>query len=229
MEVDDLDVTKVERTTYRLIPSRFPPTNLYERVSSPEEFDILHEIESMTNERLRDQIGDINLVAKEDRITGQGTGYIMAAFTHAKVNEDGGRFDKGYGAYYCAKELDTALEETKYHRARFFKSFTTQPTTVDMRSLVADLNQELHTILGQQVEHPDIYHSEDYTAGQALGIKLKSKNSWGIEYSSVRKEGGTCYGILRPPALSNCRQSKHYKYHFNGNEISQVVEMTLVL
>lgn len=228
MEVADLDVIKVEETTYRLIPSRFPPIDLYERVASPEEFDILHQVESLTNERLRDQVGDINLVAKEDRIAGQGTSYIMAAFTHAKVDNDGGRFDRGYGVYYCAKELDTALEETKYHRAMFFKSFTREATTVDMRSLVSDLNQDLHTIFDKQQELPDIYHPENYTAGQALGKKLKTEGSWGIKYSSVRKVEGACYAVFRPPALSNCRQSKHYEYKFDGEIISQVVEKTLI-
>lgn len=228
MDVDDLDVTKVEEKTYRLIPSRYPPIDLYERVASPEEFEILHEIESLTNERIRDQVGDINLVAKKDRIAGQGTGYIMAAFTHAKVTEDGGRFDKGYGVYYCAKELDTALEETKYHRAKFFKSFTKEATTVDMRSLVADLKQELHTIVGKQDELADIYHLEDYSAGQALGKILKKTNSWGLNYSSVRNNGGNCYAVFRPPALSNCRQSKHYEYKFDGEKISHVVEKNLI-
>ncbi len=224
MDVNGLDVTKVEETTYRLIPSRFPPIDLYGRVSTPEEFEFLHEIESLTNERLRDQVGDINLVAKEDRIAGPGTSYIMAAFTHAKVDGDGGRFNKGYGVFYCAKEIETALEETKYHRAKFFNDFNSCPTTIDMRSLVSDLSHELHTILDKQTELPDIYDPDDYSTGQALGQKLKEAGSWGIEYSSVRKDDGTCYGVLRPPALSNCRQSKHYEYHFDGNEISHVVE-----
>lgn len=228
MEVPDLDVNQITETTYRLIPSRFPPTDLYERVANVAEFEILHEIESLTNDRLRDEVGDINLVPKEDRIAGNGTSFIMAAFTHAKAEGDGGRFNRGYGVYYCAKDLDTALEETKYHRAKFFKDFNSDPTTIDMRSLIADLNQELHTIQGKQGELPDIYHPDDYTASQALGETLKRAKSWGLEYSSVRKGDGTCYAVFRPPALSNCRQSKHYEYHFDGERIAHVVEKTLV-
>lgn len=228
MDVTDLEVTPIEETTYRLIPSRFPPIDLYERVASPEEFDILHEIESLTNDRLRDEVGDISLVAREDRIAGPGTSYIMAAFTHARVNEDGGRFDRGFGMFYCAKELETAIEETKYHRAKFFSDFNSSPTTVDMRSLVTDLAQELHTVLNRQDELPDIYHLKDYSAGQALGKKLKNAKSWGIEFSSVRRENGTCYGVFRPPALSNCRQAKHYEYYFDGKTISHVIEKSMV-
>ncbi len=228
MEVDDLDVTTIKETNYRLIPSRFPPIDLYERVANADEFEILHEIESLTNDRLRDLVGDINLVPKEDRIAGCGTSYIMAAFTHARVGGEEGRFDRGYGVYYCAKEFKTALEETKYHRSRFFRAFTKESTTVDMRSLVSDLNQDLHTILGRKEELADIYDPDDYSAGQILGRKLKEASSWGVEYSSVRNEGGTCYGVFRPPALSNCRQSNHYCYYFDGETIAHVVEKTLV-
>ncbi|MBB6520182.1 RES family NAD+ phosphorylase [Pseudoteredinibacter isoporae] len=228
MDVADLEVTPVKETTYRLIPSRFPPIDLYERVANAEEFEILHEIESLTNDRLRDEVGDISLVAKEDRIAGPGTSYIMAAFTHARVNEDGGRFDRGYGVFYCAKELETAIEETKYHRAKFFCDFNSSPTTVDMRSLLTDLDQNLHTVLGRQEELSDIYHLDDYSAGQALGQKLKDAKSWGIAFSSVRRDGGHCYGVFRPPALSNCRQAKHYQYHFDGKTISHVIEKTLI-
>ena len=228
MEASDLVVNQITETTYRLIPSRFPPIDLYERVAHADEFAILHEIESLTNDRLRDEAGDINLVPKEDRIAGNGTSFIMAAFTHTRAEDDGGRFNKGYGVYYCAKDLDTAFEETKYHRAKFFRDFNSGSTTIDMRSLIADLNQELHTIIGKQDEMPDIYHPDNYTAGQALGENLKKAKSWGLEYSSVRKNGGTCYAVFRPPALSNCRQSRHYEYRFDGERISHVVEKTLV-
>jgi hypothetical protein len=55
-------------------------------------------IEAITDDRLRDEVGTLQLVAPEDRVTGSGEGYIMAAFTH--VPPIGGRFTDGtYGAY----------------------------------------------------------------------------------------------------------------------------------
>ena len=227
MEAADLDVVEIAESTHRLIPSRYPPIALFERVANADEFDLLYEIESLTNSRLREEVGDISLVPKEDVITGPGTSYIMAAFTHAKVDHDGGRFDKGYGAYYCARELNTAIEETKYHRAKFFVDFGSSPTRIDMRELVADLNQELHTILEKREELSDIYSLDDYSAGQQLGKMLKEEKSWGLQYSSVRTEG-ICYSVFRPPALSNCRQSKHFEYIFDGSTISHVLKKTEV-
>lgn len=218
-----LPIKEIKEITHRLIPSRFPPIDLFERVADAEEFHLLHEIESLTNSRLRNEVGDITLVPKEDIIAGPGTGYIMAAFTHANVDVNGGRFNKGFGIYYCARELNTAIEETKYHRAKFFRDFNSEPTKIDMRELVSDLHQDIHIILGMKNDYPEVYSLDNYAAGQQLGRALKEEGSWGLQYSSVRTEG-VCYAIFRPPALSQCRQSKHFEYHFDGDRISHVMQ-----
>ncbi len=218
-----MDVTRIDTKTYRLIPSRYPPIDVLERVASEKDFAILQEIESLTNDRLRDQVGDIALVAKEDRLFGDGTSLIMAPFTHTPVAGQGGRFSRDYGAFYCAREFKTALEETKYHHAKFFLDFNSEATKIELRELITDLNQELHTIAGQQKALPDIYHLDDYSAGQELGKKLKEANSWGLEFSSVRTTG-LCYVVFRPPALSHCRQSRHFEYYFDGEKIAHVIE-----
>lgn len=227
MGVSDMDVTKIQAVTHRLIPSRFPPVDLLERVASPEEFDALYWVESLTNNRLRDQVGDIALVAKEDRLFGRGTSQIMAPFTHPPTAGEGGRFNPDFGVFYCALDLDTAIAETVYHREKFFIDFNSPPTTVDMRELKTDLDKQLRCIAGKQCDLPDVYHLEDYRAGQALGKSLKKENAWGLHYSSVRASGSCC-AIFRPPALSNCRQSRHYEYYFDGRKINHVTEKKLV-
>lgn len=227
LEVESLDLVSVQERVHRLIPSRFPPVDLYERVASSEAFGILHEIESLTNPRLRAETKNIALVPEKDRLYGNGTAYIMAAFTHPKVTDDGGRFNKGYGVFYAAREFETALEETKFHRAKFFLDFNSKPTRFDMRALVADLTQDIHTIINRQKEIPQIYHPDDYTAGQALGEKLKVANAWGLQYDCVRAPG-VCYAVFRPPALSNCIQAKHFEYHFDGKTIAHVLEKSEV-
>src|SRR5207244_2015605 len=99
---------------FRIIPSRFPPIELFERVSTPEEFEAIYEIEQLTNPRVRDEIGNINMIKKEERVFGSGTSNIMAAFTH--LPPLGSRFTDGsYGVYYAADSLEAAIAETKYH------------------------------------------------------------------------------------------------------------------
>jgi hypothetical protein len=67
---------------YRLGPSHFPPIDLFENVANPDDLDIIFAIESLTNDRLRQEAGDLALVPEEQRISGIGTSPIMAAFTH---------------------------------------------------------------------------------------------------------------------------------------------------
>ena len=54
--------------------------------------------------RLRQELGQLDLVPRERRISGPGTQPLMAAFTH--LNPDGSRFSDGtYGVFYAARSL----------------------------------------------------------------------------------------------------------------------------
>ena len=205
----------------RIIPSRFPPVNLFERVTDPADLEAVFTLESLTNDRLRDEVGNIQLVPPHDRITGRGAGYIMAAFTH--LNPAGSRFSDGtYGVFYAGHTLATAIAETCYHREQFMRATQEPPMELDMRVLLTDLDQELVDIRGMQESLAAVYAPESYHASQALGRQLRADNAWGIVYDSVRHTGGACVAVFRPPALSNCRQSLHLCYVWDGARISQV-------
>lgn len=212
---------------YRIIPSRFPPIQLFERVADSEDLDAILAIEELTNDRIRDEVGTLNLVVPEDRVTGAGAGYIMAAFTH--VSPIGGRFTDGsYGAYYTAKDLQTAIDETVHHRERFLRATSEGPIELDMRVLRARLDADLHDLRGRGPDQPDIYHPDDYSASQALAGKLRARGSWGIVYDSVRRAGGTCAAVLRPRALSRCQQAQHLEYVWDGSRITTVCEKKIL-
>jgi hypothetical protein len=104
-----------EWKAHRIIPSHYPPIDLFERIyDTPEELAIAFEIESMTNDRLLDEAGDVQLVAPEDRLVGPGSSPVMAAFTHLGF---GSRFTNGdFGVYYAADSRETAIAETIYHK-----------------------------------------------------------------------------------------------------------------
>jgi hypothetical protein len=209
---------------YRIIPSRYPPINIYERVSSNEDFEILVELESVTNPRIRQERGEINLVDKEDRIYGAGAGYVMAAFTHF-CPEHRSRFSDGtYGIYYAAQMLKTAISETKYHREKFMKDTNEAKTILEMKVIEADLEGELHDIRHMKDKMPEVYDSESYIYSQIFGSNLKKEKSWGIIYESLRDEKGECVAILRPPVLQNIRSNKHLCYEWDGEKINSVYE-----
>ena len=89
---------------FRLIPSRYPTVGLYDAIADPADLDVVFAIEALTNPRIRDEIGQLQLVPPDERVSGPGATPVMAAFTH--LNPDGSRFSDGsYGVYYAAQTL----------------------------------------------------------------------------------------------------------------------------
>jgi len=215
------------RPSWRLVSSRFPPVGLFERVASAEDLDIVVAIEGLTNDRLREELGELALVAEEDRLYGPGTTPIMAAFTH--LNRQGSRFTDGsYGVYYAAKTIETAVAETRFHRSRFLAATREPPIEIDMRSYAADIDSLLHDIAGRQTELTDLYDPDpgNYGPAQHFAKVLRAAGSNGIHYSSVRDPGGECVALFRPRVLKRAVPGKHYCYVWNGEEISQVYVKT---
>lgn len=211
--------------SYRIIPSRFPPIGLFDRVANPADLEAVFALEAMTNDRLRDEAGEIELVPAEERISGPGTTCIMSAFTH--INIYGSRFSNGaYGVYYCALEQDTAVAETVYHRARFLSATKEDAMEIDMRVYLSDLNAALHDL--REINDPVLYDWVDYSAGQQLGLQLKNAGSYGAVYWSVRHAGGQCAAVFRPKAFvldgHQCRQGAHLTYRWDGKTITSVYE-----
>ena len=209
------------RPCHRIIPSRFLPINLFERIAERDDLDAVLAVESLTNDRVRDETGELELVPQEDRVQGAGSSIVMAAFTH--LNPQGSRFSNGsYGVFYAAHDLDTAIAETRYHREQFMKATQQPPMEIDMRAYTLVLKGELHDIRGRQKNFPAVYHPHNYSAGQQLGTTLRKQGSKGIVYDSVRQKGRECAGVFWPPALSQCKQGQHFCYVWDGEQISHI-------
>ena len=52
--------------SWRIIPSQFQPTQLFERVVAPEDLEAIVELDTLTNPQLRDEVGNIQLVRPDD-------------------------------------------------------------------------------------------------------------------------------------------------------------------
>lgn len=210
----------------RVVPSRFPPVNLFERVADPADYDAVFAIESLTNTRLRNEIGDLTLVPTHDRVSGPGASWLMAPFTH--ISASGGRFSTAiFGAYYCARTLETAVAETRYHRENFLRATRQPAIEVDMRVVHARLDAELHDLRGEGSNYPELLAPDSYVASQALATRLRATGSWGIAWNSVR-HAGECAAVLRPPALSAPRQAQHLTYVWDGGRIAHVYQKSLL-
>jgi hypothetical protein len=212
---------------FRVISSRFPPIHLFERVAGAEDWEALYWLESLTNPRLRDDVGEIELVPREDRIFGPGASVIMAPFTH--LNPEGSRFaDDTFGAFYAAASLDTSIAETRYHREIFLRATRQRPLELDMRTYLCDVAASFHDIRGRRDRMPDIYDPDSYVASQKLARSLKLAGSNGVVFDSVRHTGGQCLAVYRPRLVQNCRQGTHLRYVWDGERISQVYALRVI-
>ena len=204
--------------SYRLVPSRFPPVGLFDRVARPEDLEAVFAAEALTNDRLRDEAGDLRLVPPGERISGPGTTPIMAAFTH--LNPEGSRFSDGsYGVYYAAKDMATALAESAFHRARFLARTLEPAGEIDMRSYLADVRGELVDLRGYGRKKPDLMSPDTYAASKPFGRSHREKGANGIVYDSVRREGGQCLAVFRPKLLTSCKQGPHICLVWDGKAI----------
>jgi hypothetical protein len=210
-------------TTHRLIPSRFPTVGLFDRIADPADLDAVFAVEALTNPRIRDEIGQLQLVPPEERLSGPGSTPVMAAFTH--LNPDGSRFSDGsFGVYYAADRLETAVAEVAHHRAVFLARTAEPPTDIDLRLIQARVVQPLHDLRGLRAAQPGLYDPVHYGSAQALGRDLRAAGSWGVLYHSVRWPEGLCVGLFRPRSLQPALATRHLAMHWNGHRISHWYE-----
>lgn len=209
---------------YRIVASRMPTIHLFERVADPADWDALYALESLTNPRIRDEVGELHLVPRADRVSGVNASVVMAPFTH--LSPQGTRFTDGrFGAYYAAESIDTAIAETRYHREIFLRATSEPPMEIEMRCYLADVSCVLHDVRRRRTELPDIYDPISYAASQSLGRVLHAEGSNGIAFDSVRRDGGECVAVFRPRLVQNIRQGVHLRYAWDGGRIAQVYEI----
>jgi hypothetical protein len=207
-------------TATRIIASKYPPIDLYERVSgNPAIWDALIAAEQLTNPRLRDAAGAIHLVLPEERISGPGASYVMAPFTH--VNPKRSRFSDGrQGAYYAAVDLVTAVAETAHHFGRFAADSGDGPRYEDMRVLVGRIDAEMHDLATwDEPERALVMTRDDYAYSQGFARTLRDQGSMGVHYRSVRYEGGSCVAVFRPSSVGIPVQTKHLRYDWDGTAV----------
>ncbi len=209
----------------RIVPTRYPAITIYDRVADADDFDALYALEAMTNERVRDEAGEIERVPRDERVFGVGSGPIMAAFTH--VNTLGSRFSDGaWGVFYAARERATAIAETRHHHGRFLAA-TKQPAMhLPMRLYHVALDARLHELRPAGAVPAAVYDPDDYAAARALGGRLHKAGSAGVAYRSVRHPRGQCAGLFKPRGASRCLHAAYLLYAWDGERFSDVYEKT---
>lgn len=209
----------------RIVPTRYPAVSLFDRVADAADFEALYALEAMSNERARQDLGEIERVPHDERLFGPGSGPIMAAFTH--VNALGSRFSDGrHGVFYAARERATAVAETRYHHGRFLAATGEGPMHLPMRLYHVAIDARLNDLRPIGAVQPAVYDADDYGASRALGHALHAAGSAGVVYRSVRHPGGQCAGLFRPRGAKQCLHAAYLLYAWDGQRFADIFEKT---
>lgn len=210
---------------YRIVPSRHPPQNFFARVVPARQMEIAWYLEGLTNDRLRDASGEAPRLRAEDRIGGAGSSIVMAPFTH--IGNPSRFSDGSYGVYYAARELETAVRETAYHRGRFLAATAQPPGEVDMRAYVGKVAKPLLDARGPR--YKSVHDPDDYSSAQKFAGALHKDGAWGLVYNSVRHAGGQCIAAFKPRAVTIPVAGPALAYVWDGERIASVYEKSNVL
>ncbi|MFK8053148.1 MAG: RES family NAD+ phosphorylase [Woeseiaceae bacterium] len=209
---------------YRIIPSRFPPVNVLETLVSADDLEILFAIESLTNDRLQAEVGNLHLVDRDDWVTGPGATVVMAAFTH--IGNPSRFSDGSYGVYYAGLDEQTAVAETVFHNERRLRATKEPPIELDMRVYIGTVQEKLEDIRSDRwrsMRDPDI---EQWPVAQQFAAGRKRAGALGFVYRSARMDSGECIAAFSPRAISRPRQGKHLRYVWNGEQIADVLSVS---
>lgn len=206
---------------YRLVNSKFAPIALFDDVADADEFEDLYQIQALTNPRLQNELGRLELIPRGEIPFGiPGCSYATAPFTH--INPAGSRFSDGsYGVLYLAGTMETALAEVQHHQNLYW-------------SKVPSLNYERFVFRGLSCSFVDVamkdaapipmtdpaYDPDDYTHSHRLGRAVKEAGCPGLRYNSVRMQGSYCWALMTPRAVSSIIQTAHYEMIWNSQIIS---------
>ena len=212
---------------WRLVNSKFPPIAIFDDVADADEFDVLYQIQALTNPRLKNEVGHLELIPRAEIPFGiPGCSYATAPFTH--VNPAGSRFSDGrFGVLYLADSIDAALAEVQHHQSLYW-------------SKVRNLNYERFVFRGLSCSFVDaamkdatsipmtdpLYAPDDYTDSHRFGRAIKDAGCPGLRYHSVRMPGSHCWALMTPRPVLSIIQTAHYEMVWNRHitSVSKISE-----
>ena len=204
----------------RIIRTIYPPVWLFEDIADPADWALIASAEAKTNPRVRDQIGDLSLVAVERRVSGPSASLAMAAFTHVSRDRPGRFSDGNYGVWYCGDRFEVALAETAHHFERFMARTNEPAADAQYRELRAHIAGSLHDLRSGGFD--DCLNPDAWDAAQRLALSLKDSGSDGIAYQSVRSPAGQAAALFWPDLVRlPVVQARTLQYHWDGTRMTR--------
>lgn len=207
----------------RIVPTRHPTVTLFDRARNADDFDRLYELEARSNERIRDELGQIERVERSERIFGPGSGAIMTAFTH--MNSLGSSFSDGsFGVFYATKERRTAIIETRYRHGQFLAATKQGPLYLPMRLLHVQIDTTVYDLRASEYQRARIFKPDDLLLSQALGRELHASGAAGLVFTNSMEEPGEEVALFKPAGASQCVHAAYLTFAWDGERFTDVYQ-----
>lgn len=199
-----------ETSLYRLIPSRFPPVDLYERIAPSSTWDALYEIESKTNPRLRRQD------SSEENV-GSSQNWNQAPFAYPQPK--GSLFTKRHDtSLIMFATQEAALAVSLRQRTDFLSEGNLPSTEVITRLLITPVTGRFLDVRGDDLNSGDNEFDPKLLAESC-------RHTEGVDGIAFRNPAYLCadaYLILRKSALGHTKQGSHFAYRWDGEQFTNV-------
>lgn len=201
---------------YRLIPSRFPPVNVYEGLIAGDRQEEITAAENLTNPRLR-SLGRLSAsvngdVAADPRLQN----WNLAPFAYG--NPDGTLFfGEDRPCLELSAERQTALAVSVAKREAFLRATNEASTGLDMRMLATPVRGMFWDLRAEAPLPAGLSESQRRAIGKQM-----PEAAQGILYRPVERPTGICLAIVTGDVLQRSQQTVHYRYMWDGRRISML-------
>lgn len=211
--IERVELTAVNQTWYRLIPSRFPPIRVYDRIVANDQHDAVVELEVLTSPRVRSRERLIGIGALDDA-SPRLQNWNHAPFTY--LNPEGSvLFRASIAALELFDTLQTALAVSVARRERFLKNTRMPKLGLDMRVLTT-------RVTGKFVDLRGGILPENRSERWAIGDQLREAQADGALFRCPERSGASCLAVLNGGVLDRSVQADHFRFVWDGERVSSL-------
>ena len=215
--VDALPRVSIDSKWYRIIPSRFPPISIYERIAANDRWDAIVEVEVLTNPRLASRERLISNAAQAPVNDDRLQNWNHAPFTYA--NPEGSFFFREVlPCLELSDSLQTALSISVKRRELFLSRTDERPLGLDMRVLTTPVK-------GRFIDMTSLPQTLTKEERWAIGdVIAKRDDIDGILFPSLNRKKAMCLAALHGHVLGKALQAQHFRYSWDGKRISSLYD-----
>ncbi|MGI4795320.1 MAG: hypothetical protein ACRYG8_14855 [Janthinobacterium lividum] len=209
----ELDTLVVDREFHVVIPSRFPPIQLYARIARGRDEEVAN-LESLTNPRLKERghliAGGSDIDAASDRLQN----WNHAPFAYH--NPEGTRFfEKDRPALELTDCIRTALAISVRKRETFLGRTRETAMGLDMRVIT-------RRVTGRFADGPTMDTDLSQEERRSYGLRIALSGLDGLLFRLPGLPSATCVSVLNGGTLGRAVQGEHFRFMWDGTRVTEL-------